>query len=68
MPYFEVCQPPPAIANGIFTLQGGPNQTLGAVANYQCNDNFALVGDHIHTCVGGSTWDLTPPTCNRMCS
>jgi len=64
--YLEVCQPPPAITNGMFTLQGGPDQTSGAVATYQCNDNFALVGDHLHTCVNGSTWDLTPPTCSRM--
>ena len=64
--YLEVCQPPPTIANGNFILQGGPDQTSGAVAIYQCNENFAFVGEYLHTCINGSNWDLTPPTCNRM--
>jgi len=64
--YLEVCPPPPDITDGYFTLQGGVNQTSGAVAIDSCNDNFALFGDQIHTCVGGLTWDMTPPICNRM--
>ena len=62
----EVCQPPTLIPNGIFTLQGDPTQSSGAVAIYQCNANFVLVGNHSHTCVSGSTWDLPLPTCSRM--
>ncbi|XP_076814750.1 IgGFc-binding protein-like [Clavelina lepadiformis] len=61
----EVCSPPPAISNGIFTPLVFTPQSVGTTISYECNDGYRFSSTSSDTivCEEGGIWSDSPPTC-----
>ncbi|GFO45609.1 sushi, von Willebrand factor type a, egf and pentraxin domain-containing protein 1-like [Plakobranchus ocellatus] len=60
-PNLECIPEPRDIQNGRVRIV--PYNRFAALANYECNDGYSLVGLHARVCQGDETWSGEPPRC-----